>query len=178
MENRNLLPGNFYRKLYEEIMNYGFCPKDEADCVCPMGFDIGDFYIEVDALFNVEYDGNEMFSLQAGELEDISGISITFHDEINGYDVDVTNQFRYEAFWLQFKVFVIKRKGIYIKHGDEVLVKFSERFYSWQKRIYLYTDSRTGMHVCAKFLYKGKFYLRENFRYIRPFTNESLALLR
>lgn len=62
-----------------------------------------------------------------------------------------------------------------IHHGDEVVVKSSFRYGSWEKMIYLYTDKRLGVHVCCRRL--GKYPCKRNYQYILPATTAALSIV-
>lgn len=185
MENSVKLPDNFYERLYDQIMDYGFNPESEDEKTCSMEIEIDNFIVEVDATFDVYIEDNSfdhafgteyIYDLAVGELEDIEVTQIWHSDDES--DTDVTDLFDYNKFWLQFKQFVIKRNGIHIHHGDVVVVKRSWKTNRWEKRTYLYTDTRTGKHVCARYLGRGKFSWEEEFQNIIPATTANLALVK
>lgn len=105
-------PSDFYEKLYEEIMNTEFTPESEDDTTCPMEIEIGNFFVSVNARFDVEevddsfdhefgthYDSH----IEVGDLEDINVNNVYFFDDDANIEKDVTNMFDEDKFWAQFK---------------------------------------------------------------------------
>ena len=177
------LPHDFYEQLYDKIMDYGFEPDNEDDTSCSMEIEIGKFTINLTATFEVHVVDNSfdhafgteyIYDLEAGDLEEIEIEGIWFYDEDDN-ETEVTEQFDEKCFWEQFKVYGTKSKGVQIHHGDEVVVKSSFRYGSWEKRIYLYTDMRLGVHVCCRRL--GKYPCKSNYQYILPATTAALSIV-
>ena len=176
-------PADFYEQLYDKIMDYGFDPDNEDDTSCSMEIEIGKFTINLTATFEVHVVDNSfdhafgteyIYDLEAGDLEEIEIEGIWFYDEDDN-ETEVTEQFDEKCFWEQFKVYGTKSKGVQIHHGDEVVVKSSFRYGSWEKRIYLYTDKRLGVHVCFRRL--GKYPCKSNYQYILPATTAALSIV-
>ena len=176
-------PADFYEQLYDKIMDYGFEPDNEDDTSCSMEIEIGKFTINLTATFEVHVVDNSfdhafgteyIFDLEAGDLEQIEIEGIWFYDEDDN-EIEVSDQFDEKCFWNQFKVYGTKSKGVQIHHGDEVVVKSSFRYGSWEKRIYLYTDKRLGVHVCCRRL--GKYPCKSNYQHILPATTAALSIV-
>ena len=134
METNIRLPHDFYESLYEEIMNHEFNPENEDDTSCSMEIEIGKFTINLTATFEVHVVDNSfdhafgteyIYDLEAGDLEEIEIEDIWFYDEETDVEAELTEQFDEKHFWEQFKQYAIKRNGIYIHYGDEVVVKHS-----------------------------------------------------
>ena len=53
MKNSVKLPSDFYERLYESIMDYGFDPEDEDEKTCAMEIEIDNFVVDLEATFNV-----------------------------------------------------------------------------------------------------------------------------
>lgn len=179
------LPHDFYENLYDEIMNYGFEPETENDTSCSMEIEIGKFRVNLTATFKVNVVDNSfdhafgteyIFDLEAGDLEEIEIEDIWFYDDDANIEAKITEQFDERRFWEQFKQYVIKRNGIYIHHGDEVVVKYSFLLGAWVKMIYLYTDTRLGVHVCTRSIH-SKYIWKKNFKEILPATTGALAIV-
>lgn len=177
-------PADFYEQLYDKIMDYGFEPDNEDDTSCSMEIEIGKFTINLTATFEVHVVDNSfdhafgteyIYDLEAGDLEEIEEVVITYDDDDLTEEVELTDQFNYEFFWEQFKVYGTKSKGVQIHHGDEVVVKSSFRYGAWEKMIYLYTDKRLGVHVCCRRL--GKYPCKSNYQYILPATTAALSIV-
>lgn len=177
------LPHDFYEQLYDKIMDYGFEPDNEDDTSCSMEIEIGKFTINLTATFEVHVVDNSfdhafgteyIYDLEAGDLEEIEIEDIWFYDEDDN-ETEVSDQFDEKCFWNQFKVYGTKSKGVQIHHGDEVVVKSSFRYGSWEKMIYLYTDKRLGVHVCCRRL--GKYPCKSNYQYILPATTAALSIV-
>lgn len=156
MKNSVKLPSDFYERLYESIMDYGFDPESEDEKTCSMSITIDNISIELDATFDVYTEDNSFdhefgteygYSLKVGELEDFEIFNM-YDDES---DADVTDLFDYDKFWLQFKQFVIKRGSHYIHHGDEVVTRsqMSWKGNRWIKSTFLYYDTRLGLAICT-----------------------------
>ena len=183
MKTNITLPTDFYQQLYDKIMDYDFEPENEDDNCCSMEIEIGKFTINLTATFEVHVVDNSfdhafgteyIYDLEAGDLEEIEIEGIWFYDEDDN-ETEVTEQFDEKCFWEQFKVYGTKSKGVQIHHGDEVVVKSSFRYGSWEKRIYLYTDMRLGVHVCCRRL--GKYPCKSNYQYILPATTAALSIV-
>ena len=183
METNIRLPHDFYEQLYDKIMDYGFEPDNEDDTSCSMEIEIGKFTINLTATFEVQVVDNSfdhafgteyIYDLEAGDLEEIEIEGIWFYDEDDN-EIEVSDQFDEKCFWNQFKVYGTKSKGVQIHHGDEVVVKSSFRYGSWEKMIYLYTDKRLGVHVCCRRL--GKYPCKRNYQYILPATTAALSIV-
>ena len=177
------LPHDFYEQLYDKIMDYGFEPDNEDDTSCSMEIEIGKFTINLTATFEVHVMDNSfdhafgteyIYDLEAGDLEEIEIEGVWFYDEDDN-EIEVSDQFDEKCFWNQFKVYGTKSKGVQIHHGDEVVVKSSFRYGSWEKRIYLYTDKRLGVHVCCRRL--GKYPCKSNYQHILPATTAALSIV-
>ena len=149
-----------------------------------MEIEIGKFTINLTATFEVHVVDNSfdhafgteyIYDLEAGDLEEIEEVVITYDDDDLTEEVELTDQFDEKCFWEQFKVYGTKSKGVQIHHGDEVVVKSSFRYGSWEKRIYLYTDKRLGVHVCCRRL--GKYPCKRNYQYILPATTAALSIV-
>lgn len=176
-------PADFYESLYDKIMDYGFEPDNEDDTSCSMEIEIGKFTINLTATFEVHVVDNSfdhafgteyIYDLEAGDLEEIEIEGIWFYDEDDN-EIEVSDQFDEKCFWNQFKVYGTKSKGVQIHHGDEVVVKSSFRYGSWEKMIYLYTDKRLGVHVCCRRL--GKYPCKRNYQHILPATTAALSIV-
>lgn len=170
-------PADFYKKLYNEIMSYGFEPEHEDDDTCEMELEFQNFWVSLTATFDIGYVDDSFdheFGVEEGghyepeELRDIADVTVYVNDGVN--DVEVTNYFSYDTFWNQFKVYGIKSRGVQIHYGDEVVVKYSQSWGVWKKMIYLYTDRRLGVHVCCSRL--GGYSSKEHFKCILPATTE------
>lgn len=184
MENSVKLPANFYERLYDSIMDYGFDPEDEDEKTCSMEIEIDNFIVDVDATFNVYIEDNSfdhafgtehIYDLAVGELEDIEVTQMWYSDDES--DTDVTDLFDEKKFWLQFKQFVIKRNGIHIHHGDEVVVKTSTLYGAWQKMTFLYYDTRLGLAICTPNIH-AKFVSKRAYPYVFPATTQNLRLVK
>lgn len=176
-------PADFYEQIYDKIMDYGFEPDNEDDTSCSMEIEIGKFTINLTATFEVQVVDNSfdhafgteyIYDLEAGDLEEIEIEGIWFYDEDDN-EIEVSDQFDEKCFWEQFKVYGTKSKGVQIHHGDEVVVKSSFRYGSWEKMIYLYTDKRLGVHVCCRRF--GKYPCKNNYQCILPATTAALSIV-
>lgn len=183
MENSVKLPANFYERLYDSIMDYSFDPEDEDEKTCSMEIEIDNFIVDVDATFNVYIEDNSfdhafgtehIYDLAVGELEDIEVTQMWYSDDES--DTDVTDLFDEKKFWLQFKQFVIKRNGIHIHHGDEVVVKTSTLYGAWQKMTFLYYDTRLRVAVCTKSIYSKYIWTRQC-DVVLPATTGALSIV-
>lgn len=186
MENSVKLPDNFYESLYDQIMDFGFDPEDEDEKTCAMEIEIDNFVVDLEATFNVEliddsFDhafGTEYaYHLEVGELEDIAVYHIWHYDDDDN-DTDVTELYSDDKFWLQFKQFVIKRSGIHIHHGDEVVVTSQNtRYRNWIKATFLYYDTRLGVAICTPNIH-AKFVSKRAYPYVFPATTQNLRLVK
>ena len=177
-------PADFYEQLYDKIMDYGFEPDNEDDTSCSMEIEIGKFTINLTATFEVHVVDNSfdhafgteyIYDLEAGDLEEIEIDGIWFYDEDDN-ETEVTDQFDEKHFWERFEVYGTKSKGVQIHHGDEVVVKSSFRDGAWEKMVYLYTDTRLGVHVCVKFLH-GRYMWKEQYKCLLPATTGALMIV-
>lgn len=185
MENSVKLPDNFYERLYDQIMDYGFDPENEDDKTCAMEIEIDNFTVEVEATFDVYIEDNSfdhafgteyIYDLAVGELEDIEVTQVWYSDDDS--DKEVTDLFNYNKFWLQFKQFVIKRSGIHIHHGDEVIVTSQNtRHRHWIKSTFLYFDTRLGLAICTPNIY-AKNVSKRAYPYVFPATTQNLRLVK
>ena len=185
MKNSIKLPSDFYKRLYDEIMDYEFDPENEDEKTCAMEIEIDDFVVDLEATFNVEliddsFDhafGTEYaYHLEVGELEDIAVYHIWHYDDDN--DTDVTELYSDDKFWLQFKSFVIKRGSHYIHHGDEVIVTSQNtRYRNWVKRTFLYYDTRLGLAICTPNIH-AKNVSKIAYPYVFPCTTANLRLVK
>lgn len=185
MENSVKLPDNFYERLYDQIMDYGFDPENEDDKTCCMEIEIDNFTVEVEATFDVYIEDNSfdhafgteyIYDLAVGELEDIEVTQVWYSDDDS--DKEVTDLFNYNKFWLQFKQFVIKRGGIHIHHGDEVVVTSQNTKYRhWIKATFLYYDTRLGLAICTPNIH-AKFVSKRAYPYVFPATTQNLRLVK
>ena len=187
MENSVKLPDNFYKRLYDEIMDYEFDPENEDEKTCPMEIEIDDFLVELDATFNVYIEDDSFdhafgtehaYHLEVGELEEIEVKHIWFSDEDSMLADDVTELYSDDKFWLQFKSFVIKRGGHYIHYGDEVIVTSQNtRYRNWVKRTFLYYDTRLGLAICTPNIH-AKYISKLAYPYVFPATTQNLRLVK
>ena len=185
MKNSIKLPSDFYKRLYDEIMDYEFDPENEDEKTCAMEIEIDDFVVDLEATFNVEliddsFDhafGTEYaYHLEVGELEDIAVYHIWHYDDDN--DTDVTELYSDDKFWLQFKDFVIKRGSHHIHHGDEVIVTSQNtRYRNWVKRTFLYYDTRLGLAICTPNIH-AKYIRKLAYPYVFPCTTQNLRLVK
>ena len=188
MKNSVKLPSDFYERLYESIMDYGFDPEDEDEKTCAMEIEIDNFVVDLEATFNVEliddsFDhafGTEYaYHLEVGELEDIAVYHIWHYDDEDNNNTDVTELYSDDKFWLQFKDFVIKRGSHYIHHGDEVVTRSQEgwRRSRWIKMTFLYYDTRLGLAICTPNIH-AKFVSKRAYPYVFPATTQNLRLVK
>ena len=165
------IPGELYTTLYDELIKLN--PECEDDkCMCGLEIFIGDFSVNLDVTFEMEFDSEG--DLDYWDVEDIEVEGVTHFDEDDN-ETDVTDQFDYNKFWSQFKKFVIKRNDIYIHHGDEVVVRVNRYGnYYWKKMIYLYTDIRTNTHICTPKLRSKQ---THGYKVILPATTGALSIV-
>ena len=157
MKTNNVFTEEFYKKLYDEIINYAdenYSPQDEDDCYCNMEVQVGNFTVELDATFEVEYIDDSFdhafgtyhdYHYEAGYLEEISIIDIWESNEENDLEDKVTDLFDEEKFWEQFKQYGTKSG---IKPGDEVIARLAGRYGREVTATYQYTDTMRLVHVC------------------------------
>lgn len=183
METNIKFPHDFYEKLYNEIMDYSFDPENEDDTECSMEIEIGKFTINLTASFEVNVVDNSfdhafgteyIYDLEAGDLTDIEIEDIWFYDDETDVEAELTEQFDEKRFWEQFKQYVIKRNGIYIHHGDEVVTSCHGR---WVKRTFLYYDTRLRVAVCTPSIH-AKYISKREYAYVFPATTANLALVK
>ena len=188
MKNSVKLPSDFYERLYESIMDYGFNPEDEDEKTCAMEIEIDNFMVDLEATFNVEliddsFDhafGTEYaYHLEVSELEDIAVYHIWHYDDEDNNNTDVTELYSDDKFWLQFKDFVIKRGSHYIHHGDEVVTRSQEgwRRSRWIKMTFLYYDTRLGLAICTPNIH-AKYVRKLAYPYVFPATTQNLRLVK
>lgn len=180
------LPDNFYKRLYDEIMDYEFDPESEDEKTCAMEIEIDDFFVDLEATFDVYIEDDSFdhafgteyaYHLEVGELEDIAVYHIWHYDD-DGNDTDVTELYSDDKFWLQFKDFVIKRGSHYIHHGDEVIVTTQRtRYRNWVKRTFLYYDTRLGLAICTPNIH-AKYISKLAYPYVFPATTQNLRLVK
>lgn len=194
MEQKTVLTTEFYNDLYEAIM-------DKRDDLCPEEERYNGFYIELefesmgkrffvtlDANYEVEYEDlsfdhafgtHHDYTYNIEELDDIDNVYVCVIDE-NGDCVEEDIEFDTKWFWDQFKSYGTESKGVQIRYGDEVVVKYGLLRGEWKKMIYLYTDNRLGVHVCTDSLarrdFHGKFYTQK-FSHILPATTGALSII-
>jgi hypothetical protein len=185
METTVKLPDNFYERLYDSIMDYGFDPDSTDEKTCSMSIEIDDFTVDLEATFDVHIEdlsfdhafGTEyIYDIEVGELEDIEVTQIWHCDDDS--ETEVTDLFDMNKFWLQFKQFVIKRGSHYIHHGDEVVVTTQNTKYRrWVKMTFLYYDTRLGLAICTPSLY-AKYVRKHAYPYVFPATTQNLRLVK
>ena len=88
----------------------------------------------------------------------------------------MSDLFDEDWFWNQFKRYGTVSKGVQIHYGDEVVVKSNYRDGAWEKMVYLYTDTRLGVHVCVKFLH-GRYMWKEQYKCLLPATTGALMIV-
>lgn len=188
MKNSVKLPSDFYERLYEGVMNYGFNPEDEDEKTCAMEIEIDNFTVDLEATFDVHIEDDSFdhafgteyaYHLEVGELEDIAVYHIWHYDDDNNNNTDVTELYSEDKFWLQFKDFVIKRGSHYIHHGDEVVTRSQEGWRSsrWVKRTFLYYDTRLGLAICTPNIH-AKYVRKHAYPYVFPATTQNLRLVK
>ncbi len=185
METNIRLPHDFYESLYEEIMNHEFNPENEDDTSCSMEIEMGNITVNLTATFEVHVVDNSfdhafgteyIYDLEAGDLEEIEIEDIWFYDDETDVEAELTEQFDEKHFWEQFKQYAIKRNGIYIHHGDEVVVKHSMTWGAWEKRTFLYYDTRLGVAVCTRSIH-SKYISKSEYKCILPATTGALSIV-
>ena len=183
METNIRLPHDFYEQLFNTIDNWVFIPRDEDDTICPIEIEIGNFTVSLDAEYQVEvvddsFDhefGTEYLShYEAEELLNIDDVVIYYNDE-DAEDVNVSYLFSYDAFWNQFKKYGTIKNGVQIHHGDVVVAKCSNNFGQWEKVIYLYTDNRLGVYVCAESLSRNS--IKKHYHLLLPANTGALSIV-
>lgn len=111
MKTNITIPSDFYEKLYDEIMNFGFVPESEDDCHCDMDIEIGEFGVSLCATFDIDcvdvsfdhaFGTEHACLLEAEHLSRIGNVEVWHYDESNN-GVDVTEQFDEQIFWAQAK---------------------------------------------------------------------------
>ena len=188
MKNSVKLPSDFYERLYNSIIDYGFNPEDEDEKTCAMEIEIDNFVVDLEATFNVEliddsFDhafGTEYaYHLEVSELEDIAVYHIWHYDDDDNNNTDVTELYSEDKFWLQFKDFVIKRGSHYIHYGDEVVTRSQEgwRRSRWIKMTFLYYDTRLGLAICTPNIH-AKYVRKLAYPYVFPATTQNLRLVK
>lgn len=185
MKTNITLPADFYQQLYDKIMDYGFEPENEDDTCCDMDeIEIGDFMVSVRATFEVEFIDDSFdhafgteyaYHFEAGALESIEDVVIYHYDEDDD-ETEVSDLFDEDCFWNQFKRYGAVSKGVQIHYGDEVVVKSNYRYGAWEKMVYLYTDTRLGVHVCVKSLH-GRYLWKKQYKCLLPATTGALMIV-
>lgn len=185
MKTNITLPADFYQQLYDKIMGYEFEPENEDDGSRDIEeIQIGNFWVSVRATFEVEYIDDSFdhafgteygYHFEAGDLESIEDVVIYHYDEDDN-ETEVSDLFDEDYFWNQFKRYGVVSKGVQIHYGDEVVVKTDSRYGAWEKMIYLYTDTRLGVHVCVKSLRKPYLW-KKQFKHILPATTGALMIV-
>lgn len=148
------LSPEFYEKLYDKIINYGFEPDDEDDCHCNMDFeDFEGFYVNLEATFEVEFVDDSFdhafgteygYHYECGNLEDIEAVSLTDED-----GNDVSDLFDYDAFFEQFKRYELKfLSGKVVKSGETILAGGRYNCH-WDEMKFLYYDALDKRYVCV-----------------------------
>lgn len=183
--NEITLPYDFYQNLYNEIMSQDFEPENEDDTTCDMEFTIGKFQINLCATFEVNVVDNSfdhafgteyIYDLEAGDLTDIEVEDIWYYDEETDVEAELTDQFDEKRFWEQFKQYAIKREGIFIHHGDEVVVKNSMSWGAWERMTFLYYDTRLRVAVCTRSIH-SKYIWKKQYKCILPATTGALSIV-
>lgn len=185
MKTNITLPADFYQQLYDKIMGYEFEPENEDDSSCDMEeIEIGNFLVSLRANFEVEYIDDSFdhafgteyrYHFEAGNLESIEDVVIYTYDEDDN-ETEVSDLFDEDYFWNQFKRYGVVSKGVQIHYGDEVVVKTDSRYGAWEKMVYLYTDTRLGVHVCVKSLHKPYLW-KKLYKHILPATTGALMIV-
>ena len=179
------LTKDFYENLYEESMNQEFNPESEDDTSCSMEIEIGNFTVHVNATFEVNVVDNSfdhafgteyIYDLEAGDLTDIEVEDIWYYDEETDVEAELTDQFDEKRFWEQFKQYAIKREGIFIHHGDEVVVKNSMSWGAWERMTFLYYDTRLRLAVCTRSIH-SKYIWKKQYKCILPATTGALSIV-
>ncbi len=185
METNIKFPHDFYEKLYNEIMDYSFDPENEDDTECSMEIEIGKFTINLTASFEVNVVDNSfdhafgteyIYDLEAGDLTDIEIEDIWYYDDETDLEAELTEQFDEKRFWEQFKQYAIKREGIFIRYGDEVVVKHSTNRGAWERMTFLYYDTRLRVAVCTRNI-RSKYIWKKQYKCILPATTGALSIV-
>jgi hypothetical protein len=174
------LSPEFYEKLYDKIINYGFEPDDEDDCHCNMDFeDFEGFYVNLEATFEVEFVDDSFdhafgteygHHYECGNLEDIEAVSLTDED-----GNDVSDLFDYDAFFEQFKRYEVKfLNGTVIKSGETVIGVYNG--YPKEEVEFLYRDTLKEVYIC-KPTGDAKYKFPRSYKKVLPATEENLSRL-
>ena len=174
------LSPEFYEKLYDKIINYGFEPDDEDDCHCNMDFeDFEGFYVNLEATFEVEFVDDSFdhafgteygYHYECGNLEDIEAVSLTDED-----GNDVSDLFDYDAFFEQFKRYEVKfLNGTVIKSGETVIGVYNG--YHKEEVEFLYRDTLKEVYIC-KPTGDAKYKFPRSYKKVLPATEENLNRL-
>lgn len=174
------LSPEFYEKLYDKIINYGFEPDDEDDCHCNMDFeDFEGFYVNLEASFEVEFVDDSFdhafgteygHHYECGNLEDIEAVSLTDED-----GNDVSDLFDYDAFFEQFKRYEVKfLNGTVIKSGETVIGVYNG--YPKEEVEFLYRDTLKEVYIC-KPTGDAKYKFPRSYKKVLPATEENLNRL-
>lgn len=174
------LSPEFYEKLYDKIINYGFEPNDEDDCHCNMDFeDFEGFYVNLEATFEVEFVDDSFdhafgteygYHYECGNLEDIEAVSLTDED-----GNDVSDLFDYDAFFEQFKRYEVKfLNGTVIKSGETVIGVYNG--YPKEEVEFLYRDTLKEVYIC-KPTGDAKYKFPRSYKKVLPATEENLSRL-
>ena len=171
------LPFKFYERLYNAIIHSDIEINNLNYNFQQLSIDIEEFNIDIDVYFEVKevdlsfdhlFGTRHEYEIVIGDIEDISVNYLWYYDSNKGKMHNVTYLFDENQFWLQFKQFVIKRNGRYIKYGDQVMVKKYPKSRIWEKRIFLYYDTRIKKFTCACFYYRNKLKGKEQFEFLKP----------
>ena len=145
------LSDEFYKKLYDEIINSDVDTGFDDDEVTRqyMGFEIDNLYVEVRATFDVNFVDDSFdhafgtehsYHFEVGNFTDLD--DVTVRDDDNN---DLSSLFDYDKFWDQDKKYgVTFNSGRVINPGDECLFRIN---YKWFKGIYRYTAKQTCEHT-------------------------------
>lgn len=174
------LSPEFYEKLYDKIINYGFKPDDEDDCHCNMDFeDFEGFYVNLEATFEVKFVDDSFdhafgteygHHYECGNLEDIEAVSLTDED-----GNDVSDLFDYDAFFEQFKRYEVKFiNGTVIKSGETVIGVYNG--YPKEEVEFLYRDTLKEVYIC-KPTGDAKYKFPRTYKKVLPATEENLNRL-
>ena len=174
------LSPEFYEKLYDKIINYGFEPDDEDDCNFNMDFeDFEGFYVNLEATFEVEFVDDSFdhafgteygHHYECGNLEDIEAVSLTDED-----GNDVSDLFDYDAFFEQFKRYEVKfLNGTVIKSGETVIGVYNG--YPKEEVEFLYRDTLKEVYIC-KPTGDAKYKFPRSYKKVLPATEENLNRL-
>ena len=154
MKTNNAFTEEFYKNLYDEIINNKDYETDnEEETTCEMEFEIGNLFVRLNATFKVEFVDDSFdhafgtehcYHYEVGDLEDIEIEEIYMQDEEGDFEIEVTDQFDEEKFWEQFKQYGVRN----IKPGDEVIARRTGRYGREVTATYLYTDTMKDVHVC------------------------------